>query len=217
MKIIYLSEEIQSELIENNFLDIYKKILTKFSTNNLIIFNIISCLRRFKDEEFMQKIAEELLFTFFALFDYYYLTLKNKLESDTQNQLSKIEENKTKNLSNLDMTNLKEIIALLGNIIKNEIHQKPFMQKNLHLVLIDVIISFIEYPKIIKNTLGTMINLTSNSEIRNEISKISAFVKSFFLVAEKYNESALIVDYQLKLLLNMLKNGNYLYYFFLFF
>ena len=162
----------------------------------------------------MQKIAEELLFTFFALFDFYYLTLKNKLESENKNNqnnqnnqkeiLSKIHK---KNLSNLELTNLKEIIALLGNIIKNEIHQKPFIQKNLHLVLIDVIISFIDYPKIIKNTIGTLINLTSNNEIRNEISKISAFVKSFFLISETYNESSMIVDYQLKLLLNMLKNG----------
>jgi hypothetical protein len=159
----------------------------------------------------MQKIIEELLFTFFALFDYFYLTLKNKLESNTQSSNNTLTINtnlsNVKNLSNLEMTNLKEIIALLGNIIKNEIHQKPFMEKNLHIVLIDVIISFIDYPKIIKNTIGTLINLTSNEEIRNEISKISAFVKSFYLISEKYNESSMIVDYQLKLLLNILKNG----------
>jgi hypothetical protein len=156
----------------------------------------------------MDKIVEELLFTFFALFDYFYLTLKNKIESNLNIQeINTYTNTNIKNLSNLEMTNLKEIIALLGNIIKNEIHQKPFIEKNLHIVLIDVIISFIDYPKIIKNTIGNLINLTSNEEIRNEISKISAFVKSFYLISEKYNESSMIVDYQLKLLLNIIKNG----------
>lgn len=101
---------------------------------------------------------------------------------------------------------------MLGNIIKNEIHQKPFLEKNLHLVLIDVIVSFIEYPKIIKNSLGAMINLTANTEIRNELEKVSAFIKAFNLVTEKYNESSLIVDYLIKLLINVLKNGIFFYY-----
>jgi len=162
----------------------------------------------------MNKITEDLLFTFFALFDYFYLSLKNKLESKSINnpnadkqKLIKKDENSEISYS-FELTILKEIIGLFGNIVKNEIHQKPFIEKNMHIVLIDVMLSFIEYPKIIKNSIGAMINLTTNSDIRDEICKVAAFVKSIHLVLDKYNSTQMIVDYQLKLLINILKKGN---------
>jgi len=169
----------------------------------------------------MSKIAEDLLFTFFALFDYFYLSLKNKLESQSNdnNDKSKNENNYPLKANNkkdqifeisfsFELTILKEIIGLFGNIVKNEIHQKPFMEKNMHIVFIDVILSFIDYPKIIKNSIGAMINLTTNNDIRNEICKVAAFIKSIYLVLEKYSSNHMIIDYQLKLLINIRKNGN---------
>ena len=172
----------------------------KYSKNNFIIYNVISCLRRFKDEEYMNKIAEELLFTFFALFDYFYLNLKKKMESDSNSNSIGV-------LNSFELMTIKELIGLLGNIAKSEIHQKPFIEKNMHLVFIDMILSFIDYPKIIKNTLGAMINLTSNNQIRDEISKVAAFVKCIYLVLQKYKDAHLVIDYMLKLLINILKNG----------
>lgn len=189
----------------------YKQLLIRFSKNNLIIFNIISCLRRFKDEDYMNKITEDLLFTFFALFDYFYLLLKNNLDNKSNNNKKNSLINKNEDCTDIsfsfELTILKEIIGLFGNIVKDEIHQKPFIEKNMHIVLIDVILSFIDYPKIIKNSIGTMINLTTNNDIRNEISKVAAFVKSIYLVLDKYSETPLVIDYQLKLLINIFKNG----------
>lgn len=163
----------------------------------------------------MDKIAEELLFTFFALFDYYYLSLKNQLENinstfknSSQNpQIIKSLKDEFNSKNKIELLNIKEIIGLFGNIVKNEVHQKPFVDKNIHLVFIDVLLSFIDYPKIVKNTIGTMINLTTNGHIRNDISKVAAFVNSIYLILEKYNDTPLVLDYELKLLINILKNG----------
>jgi len=154
----------------------------------------------------MNKITQDLLYTFFALFDYFYLSLKSKLENNNKIQINKQEKNHEISFS-FELTILKEIIGLFGNIVKDEIHQKPFIEKNMHIVLIDVILSFIEYPKIIKNSIGTMINLTANNDIRNEICKVAAFVKSIHFVLEKYKDTPLVIDYELKLLINILKNG----------
>jgi len=159
----------------------------------------------------MNKITEDLLFTFFALFDYFYLLLKNNLDNKSNNNKKNSLINKNEDCTDIsfsfELTILKEIIGLFGNIVKDEIHQKPFIEKNMHIVLIDVILSFIDYPKIIKNSIGTMINLTTNNDIRNEISKVAAFVKSIYLVLDKYSETPLVIDYQLKLLINIFKNG----------
>src|SRR5690348_2204246 len=110
-----------------------KQILMKFSKNNFIIFNVISTLRRIKDEEYMDKIAEELLYTFFALFDYFYLSVKKEMETNTRNR-----ESVTTKSVNFEILIIKELIAILDNIVKDEFHCKPFIEKNLHLVLIDL-------------------------------------------------------------------------------
>ena len=165
----------------------------KYSKNEFIIFNIISTLRRIKDEEYMDKIAEEFLFTFFALFDYFYLAAK---------KITHIQDNSCK----FEFLILKELVAILGNIVKDEIHSKPFIEKNLHLVLIDLKLSFYSIPKLLKNTIGSLINLTTSNEIRENVSKVAAFIQSIYIVLDKYQENQAIIDYELKLIINVMKN-----------
>ena len=192
--------DIQSELQEQNFLELAKEILMKYSKNNFIIFNIISTLRRIKDEEYINKIAKELLYTFFALFDYFYLTVKKEIEKYNK-------EDEINNLSNkFEFIILKELVAVLGNIVKDEVHSKPFIEKNLHLVLIDLKLSFNSFPKLIKNTIGAMINLTTSNEIRESLSKVAAFIQSIYVVLDKYKDNQAIIDYELKLIINVMKN-----------
>lgn len=172
----------------------------KFSKNNFIIFNVISTLRRIKDEEYMDKIAEELLYTFFALFDYFYLSVKKEMETS--------KDGTTQGLSNnFEILIIKELIAILGNIVKDEFHSKPFIEKNLHLVLIDLKLSLFEFPKLIKNTIGALINLTTSNEIRESISRVAAFIQSIYKILDKYNDNQAMVDYELKLIINVMKNG----------
>jgi hypothetical protein len=171
----------------------------RFSKNNFIIFSVISTLRRIKDEEYMDLIAEELLFTFFALFDYFYLTVKKVVENEKESNLA--------SLSNrFEFIILKELVAILGNIVKDELHSTPFIEKNLHLVLIDLKLSFTSFPKLIKNTIGALINLTCSNEIRESISKVAAFIQSIYIVLDKYKENQALVDYELKLIINVMKN-----------
>jgi hypothetical protein len=196
--------DVQLELKDLNYLDTAKNILMKFSKNNFLIFNVLSTLRRIKDEEFVQKITEELLFTYFALFDYFYLTVKKEIEGEKKRSGESFF--KLENMNRFEFIILKELVAILGNIVKEEIHSKPFIDKNLHLVLIDLKLTFIEYPKIIKNTIGALINLTTSNEIRENISKVAAFVQSIYIVLDKYKDNQAIIDYELKLIINVMKN-----------
>lgn len=190
--------DIQSELKDLSYLEIAKQILMKYSKNKFLIFNILSTLRRIKDQEYVDKITEELLFTFFALFDYFYLTTKKEIEQDPE---------KINTLSNkFDFIILKELVAILGNIVKDEFHSKPFIDKNLHLVLIDLKLSFSAFPKLIKNTIGALINLTTSNEIRENISKVAAFIQSIYIILDRYKDNQAIVDYELKLIINVIKN-----------
>jgi hypothetical protein len=193
--------EVQSELKDQKFLEISKQILMKYSKNNFILFNIVSTLRRIKDEEYFEKITEELLFTFFALFDYFYLNTKKDLE---------IEISKNSNLESLsnrfDFIILKELVAILGNIVKDEKHAKPIIEKNLHLVLIDLKLSFNSFPKLIKNTIGALINLTTNNDIREDVARVAAFIQSIYIILDKYKDNQAIIDYELKLIINVMKS-----------
>ena len=101
----------------------------------------------------------------------------------------------------------------------------PILDKNLHLVLIDVKLSFIMFPKLVKNTIGALINLTNSQEVRDNLCKIAAFVQSIYLVLDQYKDNQFIIDYELKLIVNVLKNdiaintfvsGDLLYYVLLF-
>lgn len=188
-------------MIDQEFLDLAKQIMVKFSKNYFIVFNVISCLRRIRDEEYMDKIAEELLFTFFALFDYFYLTVKKEVDNKNTNNKSGLSSN------GFEILILKELVAILGNIVKDEYHCKPFVEKNLHLVLIDVKLSFSDYPKLIKNTIGALINLTTSNEIRESVSRVAAFIQSIYIILDKYKDNQAIIDYELKLIMNVVKNG----------
>ena len=193
--------EVQSELIDHNYLKLAKEILIKYSNNNFILFNVISSLRRIRDEEYLEKVTEELLYTYFALFDYFYLKTKKSLE-DCENSC----EESSISTNSFDFIILKELVAILGNIVKDEFHTKPFIDKNLHVVLIDLILSFTSFPKLIKNTIGALINLTNNEDIREEFSRAAAFINSIYLILDKYKENPSIVDYELKLIINIVKN-----------
>lgn len=195
------SEETQEDLKDQNYLELAKKLVVNYSTNNNIIFFTVATLRRIKDEEFYNTMSKELLYTFFALFDYYYITVKKEIDmlKEKKNDLSVLS-NQTQ------FVVLKEIIAILGNIVKNDIHLKPFINKNLHLILIDVKLTFIIFPKLVKNTTGALINLTNNQEIRDNLCKIAAFIQSIYLVLDQYKDNQFIIDYELKLIVNVLKN-----------
>jgi hypothetical protein len=184
--------DIQDELIELNFIDVAKDTMMKYSKNEFIIYNVVSCLRRLRDQSYLDQIAEEFLFTFFALFDYFYLSVKNMIEKDNSNKF--------------EVLILKELVAILGNIVKDEIHSKPFIEKNLHLVLIDLKLSQCHFPKLLKNTIGALINLTTSNEIRENMAKVAAFIQSIYIVLDKYQENQAIIDYELKLIINVMKN-----------
>ena len=200
------SHEIQEDLRDQKYLELAKKLIVNHSTNNKIVYFTIATLRFIKDDDFYNTMSQELLYTFFALFDFYYITVKkeiNALQSEKTNdniqQLAKLS-------SETHFVVLKEIIAILGNIIKNEIHSKPFIDKNLHLVLIDVKLTFLIFPKLIKNTTGALINLTNNNEICDNLCKIAAFIQSIYMVLHQYQDNQFIVDYELKLIINLMKN-----------
>lgn len=214
------SGEIQEDLRDQNYLDLAKKLVVNYSTNNNIVFFTVATLRRIKDEEFYNKMSQELLYTFFALFDYYYITVKKEIDmlKEKKFDLSVLS-------TQTQFVVLKEIVAILGNIVKNDVHSKPFIDKNLHLVLIDVKLTFIIFPKLVKNTIGALINLTNNQEIRDNLCKIAAFIQSIYLVLDQYKDNQYIIDYELKLIVNVLKNeiavntflsGDLLYYVLLF-
>ena len=205
--------EIQCELIDLDFLIIAKEILIKFSNQNFILFNVLSTLRRIRDDEYLEKITEELLYTFFALFDYFYIKTKTIFEENLE-KVEKAEEHKGSShipkehilVDRLEFIILKELVAILGNIVKDVRHSKPFIDKNLHLVLIDITLSFTTFPKLIKNTIGALINLTNNEGIRDEFSRSAPFIKSIYLILDKYKENPAIIDYELKLLVNVSRN-----------
>lgn len=212
-------DEIQEDLFSLNYLTLAKKLLVTYSASTNIILFIISTLRRIKNDKFYEKMSQELLFTFFTLFDYYYL--------DSKKEFNKIKiENKNINLlTQPKFTILKELIAILGNIIKNEEHAKPFLDKNYHVALIDIILTFINFPKLIKNTIGALVNLTNISEIRESFGKVAAFINAVYLIFDEYKENKFIIDYLLKLICNLLKSetiinifitGNIMYYLILF-
>jgi hypothetical protein len=194
----YNNFDIQMELKDQNILEMAKLILMRYSKNYFIIFNTLSCLRRIKDDEYMDIITEELLYTYFALFDYFYLTIKKELEAQTRENFNRA--------NKFEYIILKELVAILGNIVKDEIHSKPFIDKNLHLVLIDLKLCFHSFPKIIKNTIGALINLTNSDQVRENICKVAAFIQSIYIILDKYKENQAIVDYELKLLMNVVKN-----------
>ena len=200
------SHEIQEDLRDQKYLELAKKLIVNHSKNNKIVYFTIATLRFIKDDDFYNTMSQELLYTFFALFDFYYITVKkeiNTLQSEKTNdniqQLAKLS-------SETHFVVLKEIIAILGNIIKNEIHSKTIIDKNLHLVLIDVKLTFLIFPKLIKNTTGALINLTNNKEICDNLCKIAAFIQSIYMVLHQYQDNQFIVDYELKLIINLMKN-----------
>ena len=86
-------------------------------------------------------------------------------------------------------------------------HKKPFLEKNFHIVMLDIKLSFHFYPKLVKNTIGALINLTTSDEIRENLSKVAAFIQSIYLILDKYQSNQAIIDYELKLIMNVLKNG----------
>ena len=94
------------EIKDKNFLELAKNMLMKYSKNNFLIFNVVSILRRIKDEEFEMLMTQELLFTYFALFDYFYLSTKQSYQESTQKDVK------------FDLLILKELVAILGNIVK---------------------------------------------------------------------------------------------------
>lgn len=161
-----------------------------------IILLVISVLRRVKDNQFMSKITEELLYSFLALIDFLYVDLKEK----SSNDVSLTEE------TNIQLILMKEVIALIGNLIVNEGNTQLFIDKSIHLILIDNIITFINFPKLVKICIGTLINLSVESFVKESLSKVPAFIKALFLVMDTYKENSAITDYLLKLLLNAVKN-----------
>ena len=154
-----------------------------------------------------------MLYTFFALFDYFYIKTKKIFEENLE-KLEKAEEHKGSSyipkehilVDRLEFIILKELVAILGNIVKDVRHSKPFIDKNLHLVLMDITLSFTTFPKLIKNTIGALINLTNNEGIRDEFSRSAPFIKSIYLILDKYKENPAIIDYELKLLVNVSRN-----------
>jgi len=196
-------DDVQMEIKEKNFLELAKNMLMKYSKNNFLIYNIVSILRRIKDEEFEMLMTQELLYTYFALFDYFYLSTKQSYQDSNQKDVK------------FDLLILKELVAILGNIVKEgidifnlEMHKKPFLDKNFHIVMLDIKLSFYFFPKLVKNTIGALINLTTSDEIRENLSKVAAFIQSIYLILDKYQSNQAIIDYELKLIMNVLKNGN---------
>ena len=132
--------------------------------------------------------SQELLFTYFALFDYYYINVKKDIEIYKSQEISlNILSNQTKFIV------LKELVAILGNISKNEIHSKPFIEKNFHLILVDLTLTFIQFPKLIKNTIGALINLTNLEEIRDKLCKVAAFIESIYSLLDHYKNNKYII------------------------
>lgn len=227
-------DDIQCEIQESKFLSFSITLMVNFSKNNIIIYALISIFRRISDNEFIAKLSKELLYTFVALLDYYYVSVKEKSMSnqreillnfkDSEKDKSKESTDLTLNNKNniitinkeakstlLDLTILKEITALLGNLMTIEENIKIFFEKSLHLVLIDNIISFINYPKIVKICIGVLVNLTAKEEIRDSLGNVAAFIQSLRLIFEKYKDNMAIMDYLLKLLLNSIKNRKILF------
>ena len=94
------------EIKDKNFIELAKTILMKHSKNNFLIYNVVSILRRIKDEEFEVLVATEFLYTFFALFDYFYLSSKQCYKDCSKKDVK------------FDLLILKELVAILGNIVK---------------------------------------------------------------------------------------------------
>jgi hypothetical protein len=145
--------------------------------------------------------TEELLLTYFALVDHLYVELKE----------SKVNKENKDGENNIKVLLMKEIIALLGNLVVNETNSNIFIEKSFHLILIDNIISFIDYPKLIKICIGTLINLSNDENIKDSLSKVAAFIKAVFLILENYKENSAIIEYLMKLLVNVMKNGKLIF------
>lgn len=102
-------DDVQMEIKEKNFIELAKTILMKYSKNNFLIFNVVSILRRIKDDEFEVMMTTEFLYTFFALFDYFYLSSKQNYKESSKTDVQ------------FDLLILKELVAILGNIVKEGI------------------------------------------------------------------------------------------------
>jgi hypothetical protein len=185
--------------------------MVNYSKNNLIIYALISILRRITDSEYIEKVSKEFLFTFLALLDFYYVSVKETLKIELNNiKSTKLVKNDNNLYSlNLDLIILKEITALLGNLMIISENVRIVFDKSLHLVLVDNIISFIKYPKIVKICVGTLINLNTHENVRNSLGSVAAFIQCICLVLETYKNNSSIIDYLLKLILNSVKNSKF--------
>lgn len=217
------------ELQELEFIDISKSLMTTFSNNEILIFSIISIFRRTNDNDYSNKISKDLLFTFLTLLDYYYVSLKeldkNELldenkklegvdfdedidyESEIKNKVKHSDRHYINNKEKIKLAIYKELMALLANLMTIEINLEIFYEHNFHLILIDTVSSFIGFPKIVKIALGALVNSTNNLNVLESLSKVPKFLDVIELVLEEYKESSLIIDYLLKLLINVFRNS----------
>ena len=70
-----------------------------------------------------------------------------------------------------------------------------------------------EWPKIVKTTIGTLINLSNNEPIRESLCEMAPYITAIFELFALYQGSAPIIDYLLKLIVNTTKNSDIVFAF----
>lgn len=203
--------------------------MIEYSKNTSILLGVILILRRIKNKSFLNQLTQELLYTLIALIEFYYVSIKEsqiKLktdETDISLKISNLDINGNskllKNINapsnntlpnkemNKELILIKEVLALLGNMVAIQIDCKIFYQKNLHIIATDIVSTFIEYPKLVKTCLGVFINLINDKTIRDNISKVGAFNKLIYSTLDYYKNNYYIIDYLLKMISNLIYNG----------
>ena len=116
-----------------------------------------------------------------------------------------------------DILPLKELVAGLGSLCINpEIAHEVVKAAGIE-ILIEIVIRHIEQAKLVKTSVGALVNLSvqGNPYIEGIVDRIASNIKFYELLSillSTYSTSSFMMEYVLKLILNSLQNNNCLFH-----
>eukprot|EP01016_Furgasonia_blochmanni_P005598 TRINITY_DN1218_c0_g1_i10.p1 TRINITY_DN1218_c0_g1~~TRINITY_DN1218_c0_g1_i10.p1 ORF type:complete len:388 (-),score=145.19 TRINITY_DN1218_c0_g1_i10:99-1175(-) len=100
----------------------------------------------------------------------------------------------------------KELNGLLGNLSLDERICLDVLNKAFLTYILRISLEYFDNPKIIKTTLGCLINMTATMKARDSLAKEKDFYILLFNILEKYDYSKFVIDYAIKLMANTSQN-----------
>mmetsp|Transcript_57429 Transcript_57429/g.65514 ORF Transcript_57429/g.65514 Transcript_57429/m.65514 type:complete len:659 (-) Transcript_57429:153-2129(-) len=171
------NDEIQDDVMKHDFLKLAVSSINAYAKRKLLIAYIIGIIRRLSgNANHRETIASEILHTLLHLSDYL-----GKLNADLA---------------------IKELNATIGALASEKSHCLEIGKNGGVEIVVNSALKYFKDPKIIKTSLGSLINLSSQEENRKIISRTKTFYLLIYYTIEEHKKSAPIADYALKVILN---------------